>query len=219
MGWIVLCGGFVSAQPDGREIRDAARRVLSSGGYQTEWPVRRPRAPTVFERDVETERERPRPNPDDSAESWSGDGPEWSTIGRVLFWIAVAVFAAFVLGSIFVEVQRKKGQANLRHTPVQPIATPRPAPVPDYERLAGEGRYDEALHAVYLTAVRRLGVTDDSWTGREILAKAGIAGEARRALSEITRAVEFSRFGGQPADEAGYRAALAHLPHVQRGAA
>ncbi len=219
-GWIVGCACLAAAAPSSDEIRDAARTIIEADNYQTEWPGAArddeigPGRNRRLARDGTTRRSRTR-------DRTATEPADWGGIGRVLFWIVVTGLVLFVIVAIAQEVARRRAQPNVKRAggTVPTRSAPTDAPLASFQRLALDGRFDEALHAIYLTAVRSIGVTDDSWTGREILRKIKLSAESRGALSELTRAVEVSRFGGGSVDEATYQTALALLPKVKRSAA
>jgi len=76
-------------------------------------------------------------------------------------------------------------------------------PVPAHGRLAEEGRFAEAIHALLLRAMADLSSRTDSAgratspakTSREILRSSSLAPELRRALAPLVAAVERAYFG------------------------
>lgn len=82
------------------------------------------------------------------------------------------------------------------------------------EALAATGRFAEAIHQLLLETLAALSRADrlpPSFTSREILAAVRLPARARGALSGLVLAVELSRFGGEPAGAAEYRACLARF--------
>lgn len=78
------------------------------------------------------------------------------------------------------------------------------------DRLAAEGRWADALHALLLQAIRSLSERSPtplppSFTSRELLALAPLSGEARQAFAAMVRAVEGAWFGGLPVGPEDYR--------------
>ena len=90
----------------------------------------------------------------------------------------------------------------------------RPTADPDLPaRLAAEGRYAEAIHALLLLAIQRHASRLDppppeSATSREVLRVLPLEGPAREALRELVAEVELSLFGGRAVDEEGYQRCL-----------
>ena len=81
----------------------------------------------------------------------------------------------------------------------------------DADRLAAEGRYDEAAHLLLLRGVadiaeRRPGKVAPSLTSRDIAAMPELPEPARPAFGEIAQVVEHSLFGGRSVTEGGWAA-------------
>ena len=77
------------------------------------------------------------------------------------------------------------------------------------DRLAREGAYGPAIHAVLLALIDKLQGSFGrrlarSLTGREIVGAAGLAAETGAALSRIVVAAERSHFGGYQLDRPDY---------------
>lgn len=73
----------------------------------------------------------------------------------------------------------------------------------DPERLAAEGRLDEATHMLLLLAIRRLSAgliapPGPASTSRELLSAFPLSGERKAAFRELVSHVEWSLFGGRP---------------------
>jgi len=89
----------------------------------------------------------------------------------------------------------------------------------DADRLAGEGRYDEAVHVLLARSVDQIAQVRPGWlqpasTAREIAALGGLSAAARGAFATIAGRVEASRFALRAlaeADWAGARAAYAEF--------
>lgn len=84
----------------------------------------------------------------------------------------------------------------------------------DHARLAAEGRFAEAIHALLLEVltalVRRASLRQlTSLTARELVRELGLDAEARAALGRLVAAAERCHFGLQPADRPAYEQALA----------
>jgi hypothetical protein len=91
----------------------------------------------------------------------------------------------------------------------------RPAPeqaralLEDADRLAAEGRFEEAAHLILLRSIediqaRQPGVVVPSLTSRDIGALAILSATARDTFSGIALAVEQSWFGGRPLGPGGF---------------
>jgi hypothetical protein len=87
----------------------------------------------------------------------------------------------------------------------------RKASVDEADRLAREGRFAEAIHALLLRALSDLGryATTPALTSREVARGAKLAQEARAALGALVAAGEWVHFGGKPAGAAEYEASVA----------
>jgi len=73
----------------------------------------------------------------------------------------------------------------------------------DAARLAAEGRYAEAVHALLLAAIRHFAARtrtaiQPSRTSRELVRTLPLAPDAREAFADLVRTVELSLFGGEP---------------------
>ena len=84
------------------------------------------------------------------------------------------------------------------------------------ERLAAEGRYDDAIHHLLLIAIQRLcrrAATrpDPARTSRELLRLLPLKSEARAGFAGLVQAVELAYFGGVPAGPEDYRLSMAHF--------
>jgi hypothetical protein len=95
------------------------------------------------------------------------------------------------------------------------------------DELSREGRFVEAIHLLLLQSLadirQRLGAQfEDSLTSREILRRARLSAQGRTSLKEIVAAVEWTYFGGYPAELADYtacRRSFANLRQALSGGA
>lgn len=129
-----------------------------------------------------------------------------------LFVYLLLAFGVVFLGYLLVQRFRRGwgGWAGPAPATDEPPAAPKPdrparaaAPRDDAERLAAEGRWAEALHALLLQAIRLLAARlpappPPSSTSREVLRLVPLSGEARQAFAGLVQAVELSLFGGAP---------------------
>ena len=143
-----------------------------------------------------------------------------STGGRgfatFLLW-TVGLIGAGVLVAVIAQAIRERRGARGPATAGPAAAAraggerPGPAPIDDADRLAAEGRYAEAVHALLLHVVR--GLTVDGrpdpppFTSRAPLARAALAPPRRAAFGALVEAVEHSLFGGRPVDATAFAAA------------
>ena len=183
----LLLAALAAASDSGR-APEVARRILADGAYQTVLP---PEAPLAgFDLPL---------------------GP-LTFLLRALFWTAVAVGAVLLLAWL-----RRRLALRTRDVAAPgPAAAPaelRTAPLQAAERLAAEGRFGEAIHALLLRtfevlARHRRTPLAPSFTSREILERIPVPGEARAALGGLVAAVEVSHFGLARPGEEEYRACL-----------
>jgi hypothetical protein len=92
----------------------------------------------------------------------------------------------------------------------------------DAARLAGEGRYGEAIHVLLLVAIRQLGQRsprglEPSRTSRELIRLVPLAPDGRRSFEALVRTVELTLFGGVAAGAEDYSQSLDHFRTVTGG--
>jgi hypothetical protein len=134
---------------------------------------------------------------------------------QVLFWAGLAAAALLILYLIGRELI---GVRMRRRPPRGQAAAPavwRPEPpkaralLEDADRLAADGRYDEAVRLLLHRSIdefsgRRPGVVRPALTSRDIGALAAMPERARDAFGRIARAVEASFFAARPLDADGF---------------
>lgn len=136
----------------------------------------------------------------------------------IVLWLGIAVLVG-VLVFVLASLRPKAGalaQAPPRRGDVDAPAAPPGLTVVagDPDELARAGRYEDAIAALLLAALREVGWRPEglmrSRTAREILASVG-PGDARYApLSELVSIQERVAFGGDEATEARWAAATRH---------
>lgn len=122
--------------------------------------------------------------------------------GQVLMWgtIGLAAFLAVVLIWRYAPRIRLRAEEKGGETPDWSLdAGEAAALLEDADRLAAEGRYDEATHlllrrSVGQIAAARPGLLEPSSTAREIAALPALSDNARHAFSVIAQRVERSLF-------------------------
>jgi len=191
------------------EVQEAVRDVLDDSSYQRELPDEPPRPPS------------PPPELDDDPLTSRRVGGGGAEILQALLWVFLAALAV-VVGYAIVAGFRERGRRGRRGADEEPgdegpeagDGTADAPSVPDHERLAGDGRFEEAIHALLLAALevlRRAAPRElpPARTSREILRAVRLEDARREALGGLVRAVELSRFGGREAGREHYESCLA----------
>lgn len=128
-------------------------------------------------------------------------GMSWS----VLMWVLIALFAlAVIYGLVRIFEPALAGRRNKGKTPVGeeewiPQEHEARALLEDADRLAAEGRYDEATHLLLLRSVQQIANVRPGWvlkasTAREIALLPGLPDGARSTFGLIATRVERSLF-------------------------
>ena len=127
--------------------------------------------------------------------------------------IAIALLlVVFLILRELLEVRfdrRRKPAARIRPVDWRPEAWKARALLEDADRLAAEGRYDEAAHLILYRGIdeiegRRPRLVRPALTARDIAALDDLPAAAREAFSHIVRIVERSLFGGRSVDGAAF---------------
>lgn len=197
-------------------LREIAERDDVQNALPDDPNGRRPRnttgtpAPGAKPREARPREARPR----DRRNLSSGDA---SGLGTIMAWglvVAVVVMLVVALVNGFAERQRRETTATKKKL-IAP--TPRseaaPPPLRDFEQLAVEGRYAEAVHAMLLhafvqLATRRATGWPAAKTGREILAAVGGFATADLPLRLVFQTSEAAWFGKADVDRAQYEQCL-----------
>ncbi len=125
-------------------------------------------------------------------------GESWN--GTQILLIVLAAFAVLWLAWTLLwplwRDRRKKSEAGPSWAPAREAAL---ALLEDADRLAAQGRYDEAARLLLERSVRQIATARPGWltpssTAREIGAIRELPGPARQAFGEIARAVERSLY-------------------------
>ena len=128
-----------------------------------------------------------------------------------LFWLGLAVVAGMILYFVGRELIRLRWPAKRRTSPAALAAEWRPEPakaralLEDADRMAGEGRFTEAVHLLLFRSIEDIDsrlprMVRPALTARDILHLCGLPEAARAAFATITQAVERSIFGGRDLD-------------------
>jgi len=159
---------------------------------------------------VEINQITPDPPPDWLVRLFAWLGEVLEPVGRAIVaswpvgkWVLLAIVAALVLLMIVRALQgrdwrsgRPKGSAHADWVPERQDAL---ALLEEADRLANEGRYDEATHLLLKRSVGQIAqarpdLIEPSSTAREIASEAALPEAARRAFGAIAERVERSLF-------------------------
>ncbi len=140
-------------------------------------------------------------------------GMSWPTIQYVLIGLG-ALLALVVLWYLLAPLVerwrlRRKAAPEEEWTPDRDMAA---ALLADADRLAGEGRYEEAVHLLLKRSVADIAESKPDWllpasTAREIALLPKLPERARQAFGVIAERVERSLFALRRLDEADWSAA------------
>lgn len=206
------------------EVRAKARAALADSRYQH----------TLPQHEEKPEPERPRHRPRSSAPGNDEDtGPDVSIpamgagafLGKVIFIVLFVVVGLLIAGWILREVvdrRRRSAEAPRPEGDAAAASAPRlNLSFDDASRLAAEGRYAEAVHALLLAAIRHFAersrtAIQPSRTSRELVRTLPLGPEAREAFAELVRTVELSLFGGAAVGAEDYERNLARFQALTR---
>ena len=146
--------------------------------------------------------------------SWFPAG--WPAIKWVLIVVAVllALFILFRLIEPFLQPRREREIYEDSRMEWQPNAQQSAALLEDADRLAAEGKYDEATHLLLQRSVTHLSQARPDWvepssTARELAAIAALPEAARTTFSVIAERVERSLFALRSLSKDDWEAARA----------
>jgi hypothetical protein len=183
--FLALAAAGAALPPAGKAASSAApelaRKILSDGAYQKDWP------------------------------GSPGDLP-WRfhlSLGRLgeaallVLLIACALLAIRWLWGEFGGRAGDRGLLSLARGPGDDGPSLSSLDLGGVDRLADEGRYEEAVHALLLVAIRCLAEIlpappGPSRTSRELLDSLPLGAHRREAFGDLVREVELSLFGGRP---------------------
>ncbi|MEO6192899.1 MAG: DUF4129 domain-containing protein [Thermoanaerobaculia bacterium] len=229
---LAVAGGAPAAAQSGAqsgvvppaEVRARARAALEDPRFQRSLPSHE---------EADDPRRRRRV---DETGATGGDLPEVSLpvlgagaiLGKVIFIVLLVAAGVLILGWIAHELLARRRGADPR---TGPEAEASPAPLrekalvfDDASRLAGQGRYAEAVHALLLAAIRHFAersrtAIQPSRTSRELVLLLPLGPEAREAFAELVRTVELSLFGGAAVGAEDYERNLARFQALTRRSA
>ena len=140
-------------------------------------------------------------------------------------WLALIAAAGLILYLLRDSLpfwRRSRDQWDDTSAETQANATPGPIDaLGAADQLSRYGRFVEAMHMLLLQSLaeirQRLGVQfADSLTSREILRGTSLSPQGRAALREIVAAVEWTYFGGYPAEMRDYAACRRSFENLRR---
>lgn len=137
-----------------------------------------------------------------------------------LFWVGVGAAILLALYLILREVMgarwpfRRKASPRMKPVDWRPDPVRARALLADADRLAAQGRFDEAAHVLLFRSIddiedRRPRLVRPALTARDIAALEAVPPAARTAFARIASAVETSLFGGRALDAAAFADARA----------
>ena len=143
----------------------------------------------------------------------------WTLVKWVLLGL-LALFALYWLARSFGPLARMRGQENAGSESAasdpnwQPSEEESVALLADADRLAGEGRFDEATHLLLKRSVNQIAKAQPTWvdpssTARELAALPAFSDRAATAFGTIAERVERSLFALRPLDKNDWEAARA----------
>ncbi len=144
-----------------------------------------------------------------------GAGAELTKIVFIVLAAAVVVLIlVWLIQALLQKIGRRASGAEAGAVvPGEAAAPERPVDVEDATRLAAEGRYGEAIHALLLAAIQHFAARapmplQASRTSRELARLLPLTGESRPKFNELVMAVERTLFGGQAAAAEDYQRSL-----------
>ena len=148
-----------------------------------------------------------------------------AALGRILFLVlivvAILLFVIWAARSVTPWVRRREAVSPEAPSPAGVAATEPEPRFEDAARLAAEGRYAEAVHALLLAAIRHFAersrvAVQPSRTSRELVRLLPLGADAREAFADLVRMVELSLFGGAPVSAEDYERSLARFRALTR---
>jgi hypothetical protein len=152
----------------------------------------------------------------------SGAANLFGLIVLSLLGVVLIVLLALGVTALFRNRAPKEDPAAAEDQESDEPARARVLPLGEVETLAMAGRYEDAIHALFHRAVRRLAARGslavaDEMTGREVLRSAAVDDGARAALGDLVLAVEISVFGGRTLERADYDRCVASYQRIGLG--
>jgi len=201
-------------------VPERARAILSDPRYQTRLP----------EHEAPQDLDEGRPlSPSSGPELPAAASPVISAgaeLMRIVFLVLLVAVAALVLAWVVRAVMERLGRGRAGGEVEAPgsggeIGPEREPELEDASRLAAEGRYGEAIHALLLAAIHHFAArahmtVQPSRTSRELARLLPLRSESRAAFDELVRAVERTLFGGEDAGPEDYQRSLERFRSLVR---
>lgn len=136
---------------------------------------------------------------------------------KILFWFGVGLVAAGVLFLIVREVvgvrfarRPRKAKARAGVADWRPDARKARALLENADRLAAQGRFDQAVRLILHRSVediadRRPRLVRPALTARELSQAEDVPSTARAAFTQVAAIVEYSAFAGRPIGDEAYQ--------------
>ncbi len=220
-------GAPAGAQPAGsQDARARAQSILANPRYQKGLPQHE--APQDLSDARETSSRRWQPPPVSipvPAGPVIGAG---AALAQIVFTVLLVVVGALVVfwivRSLWQWTDRKRPKdvaAQTAEAAGAPAGPEREPELEDASRLAAEGRYGEAIHALLLAAIQNFASrahvqVPPSRTSRELARLLPLGVESRPAFNELVRSVELYLFGGVAAGAQDYESSLARFRALVR---
>lgn len=217
--------GPLAAAPTGPAAAgERARAILADPRYQTRLPPHE--APQDLSDDTATSTRRGGLPLPPVVAPVIGAGAELTRIVFIVLAVAVAVLiVAWLVQSLWQrtggESQRAQSEAGAGSGEAEPT---RELNVEDANRLAAEGRFGEAIHALLLAAIQHFAARarleiQPSRTSRELVRLLPLTGDSRPRFNELVMTVERTLFGGEPANAEDFQRNLEQFRALVRRAA
>jgi uncharacterized protein DUF4129 len=152
-----------------------------------------------------------------------GAGAELTRIVFIVLVVAVVVLIlAWLMQSLLQKMARgRQGAESEVKVKGEEAGPERELDAEDAVRLAAEGRFGEAIHALLLAAIQHFAARahvqiQPSRTSRELARLLPLSGESRAKFNELVMAVERTLFGGEPAGAEDFQRSLERFRSLVR---
>jgi hypothetical protein len=224
---VLAAGSAVAAEPapgpTATELRERARSIVGDSRYQDRLDGERvPRARLPRDRQYVRKSGGTRgPRTDPTSNAKSG-------IGTIIMWLLIGILGAclifFVVNELVHRKRRKRGKSPIQQAPdvigdALDVEDTMPATLTNAQRLAAEGRLEDAVHLLlqgaidYVAQLARF-LVGDAMTSREVLRGATLDDASHQAFGQLVTSVEVSLFGGETATEADFERCSAAFRHL-----